>query len=408
MPSIKPPLIAVELENPMLGEVIDLEETKAIVIAAYENKALALLFDYYTGEIKQINRQGNTYKIAVSEDYIGGIFNGFGEPIKGPKPYPEDYRDINGLAINPYARKVPNEILYTGISSIDVAHPLLKGQKIAIFSPPGLPMERLALQIARNVAKDKTIIFAAIGVPSDIYKMFIDEFINTKAIMNSAIFISKADSSPIEKIYTPRVALTLAEYLAFEKNRDVLVLMLDMTNYADALREISTLRKEIPSRRGYPAYLYTDLASIYERSGLTSKGSITLIPMLTMPGNDITHVVPDLTGYITEGQYVLSQDLHSKNIYPPIDLLKSLSRLAKKYADILIKSYAKGLEARDIATIVGEDSLSKEDKAYLKFAELVEKEFIKQDYYEYRSIEKSFEIIDSILSQSGLPYSPIQ
>jgi len=419
----KGPLVVVEgVKNPAYGEIVEVEtlegKKKGIILDAQEKIAVVQLFEETSISVgAKAVQKGETLKLGVSEDFIGGIFNGFGEAIKGPQPYPEEKLDVNGYPINPYARKYPSEPIFTGISAIDVPHLLLKGQKIAVFSGPGLPAEKLAMQIARqaNTKKgtDFYVVFAAIGVPSETYKFFIKEFEKTGALARTAVFISKADASPVEKITTPRVALTLAEYLAFEKEYDVLAILIDMTNYADALREISAARREIPGRRGYPGYLYTDLATLYERTGIvkSSKGSITQIPILTMPSDDITHPVPDLTGYITEGQYVLSRDLHKKGIYPPIDLLKSLSRLGrngmgkgktredhKEVADQLIAAYSKGLDVRDMATIVGEEALTETDKAYLKFADAVENRFIRQDYYEERTIEESLDLAWELFS----------
>ncbi len=413
----KGPLVVIEnVKNPAYGEIVEIETEEGkklgMILDAQEKIAIAQLFEETSLEVgAKVKQRGETLKLGVSEDFIGGIFDGFGNAIKGPQPFPEEKLDVNGYPINPAARKFPSEPIFTGISAIDVPHILLKGQKIAVFSGSGLPAEKLATQIARQAKTKKEtdfyVVFAAIGVPSEIYQFFMKEFEKTGALARSAVFISKADSSPIEKIMTPRVALTLAEYLAFEKEYDVLAILIDMTNYADALREISAARKEIPGRRGYPGYLYTDLATLYERTGVVKgkKGSITQIPILTMPADDITHPVPDLTGYITEGQYVLSRDLYKKGIYPPIDLLKSLSRLGrngmgkgktredhKEVADQLIAAYAKGLDVRDMATIVGEDALTETDKAYLRFADAVESRFIKQDYYEERSIEESLDL----------------
>jgi V/A-type H+-transporting ATPase subunit B len=350
---------------------------------------------------------------------LGRMFDGFGNPIdEGPEIIPDSHRNINGAPINPGERLVPDEFLQTGISTIDVSTTLVRGQKLPIFSGSGLPHSELAAQISRQVqvaelGEDGTmqtedenfaVIFAGIGVTHEEAQFFFNEFEKAGTMGRTTVFLNKADDPVVERVTLPRMALTLAEYLAFEQNMHVLVIMTDMTNYADALREVSAARKEIPGRKGYPGYLYTDLASLYERAGKLEgySGSLTQIPVLTMPDDDKQHPIPDLTGYITEGQIVFDRGLHGKDIYPPINVLGSLSRLKPdedyvredlpKVQDQLSNAYAKGKEVRELSLVLGESALSETDRAYLRFADEFEKKFITQGTHENRSLIDSLEI----------------
>lgn len=353
---------------------------------------------------------GHSQQLSVSEDMLGRVFSGMGIPIDGgPEHIPEKRMDINGLPINPAARVYPDEFIQTGVSAIDGLNTLVRGQKLPIFSAAGLPHSRLAAQIARQskVLKEETnfaVVFCAIGITFEEAEYFISDFKNTGAIDRTVMFVNLANDPAIERIATPRVALTAAEYLAFEKDMHVLVILTDMTNYAEALREISSARKEVPGRRGYPGYLYTDLATIYERAGRKedSSGSVTMIPILTMPEEDKTHPIPDLTGYITEGQIILSRELYKKNIVPPVDVLPSLSRLKDKgigegktredhsaTMNQLFAAYARGKDAKELMTILGESALSDTDILYARFAEEFEKRYVSQGFDVNRSIEET-------------------
>ena len=356
---------------------------------------------------------GETIKLAVSEDMLGRILNGAGKPIDGgPEIIPEKKMDITGAAINPYARGPPADFIQTGISTIDAMNTLVRGQKLPIFSGSGLPHNEIALQIARQskvVGQESAfvVIFAAMGITNEEAQYFIKDFEETGALERSVVFLNLADNPAVERLVTPRMALTAAEYFAYEKNMHVLVILTDMTNYCESLREIGAAREEIPGRRGYPGYMYTDLATIYERAGMIKgrKGSITQFPILTMIGDDITHPIPDLTGYITEGQIVLSRELHRKNVYPPIDVLPSLSRLMnlgigpgktredhKQVSDQLYANYAEGRDLRGLVAIVGEEALSERDKRLLKFAAEFEDKFVRQGKREDRSIQQTLQI----------------
>lgn len=365
----------------------------------------------------RVSFKGKPLMIGVSEELLGRAFDGLGNPLDNmPKPVYEDLADINGSAINPAARDYPKNIIETGITAIDVMNTLVRGQKLPIFSGSGLPHDSIATQIARQAqvkGERFCVVFAAMGVKYDTAKFFIDSFKESGALERAAIFLSLADSPTIERIFTPRLALTSAEFLAFRKNMHVLVIMTDMTNYCEALREISTMRGEIPARKGYPGYLYSDLASLYERAGMIKgiKGSITQMPILTMPNDDITHPIPDLTGYITEGQIVLERELHNKGIYPPIAGLPSLSRLMKdnigkgltredhsSLASQLFACYAHVKDIRALASIIGEEELSPRDKLYLKFGEEFERKFLSQDYYERRTLEEGLDLGWQILA----------
>jgi V/A-type H+-transporting ATPase subunit B len=356
---------------------------------------------------------GHGLELGVSPDMLGRVFDGLGRPAdNGPEILPEKRMDINGLPMNPTARNYPSEFIQTGVSSIDGLNTLVRGQKLPIFSGSGLPHANLAAQIARQARVLTTegqfaVVFAAIGITFEETDFFISDFRRTGAIDRTVLFMNLADDPAIERISTPRVALTAAEYLAFVKGMHVLVIMTDITNYAEALREVSAARKEVPGRRGYPGYLYTDLATIYERAGrrLDSPGSITLIPILTMPEDDKTHPIPDLTGYITEGQIILSRELYRKNIHPPVDVLPSLSRLKDKgigkgktredHANTmnqLFAAYARGKEAKELMTILGEAALSELDLLYAKFADEFERRYVNQGYEENRSIEQTLDL----------------
>lgn len=356
---------------------------------------------------------GKGLEIGVSPDIVGRVFNGAGRPIDGgPEIIPEKRLNINGSPINPYARDYPSEFIQTGISSIDGLNALVRGQKLPIFSGSGLPHAGLAAQIARQArvpasAEGFAVVFAAMGITFEEANYFISDFQRTRAIERAVIFINLAEDPPIERLAVPRMALTVAEYLAYEMEMHVLVILTDMTNYCEALREVSAARKEVPGRRGYPGYLYTDLATIYERAGRIKgkKGSITQIPILTMPEDDKTHPVPDLTGYITEGQIMLSRALHLQGIYPPIDILPSLSRLKDKgigegrtredHPDIsnqLYASYARGKAAKELAVILGEGALSPLDLRFVDFSDRFDVEFIQQGEEEDRSIEETLDI----------------
>ena len=363
---------------------------------------------------------GHPLQLGVSGDMLGRVFNGMGKPIDGgPEILAEEYRDINGLPMNPAARDYPNEFIQTGISTIDGLNTLVRGQKLPIFSGSGLPHAALAAQIARQArvlgddAGNFAVVFAAIGITFEESDFFVQEFRRTGAIDRTVLFTNLANDPAVERIATPRMALTAAEYLAFEKGMHVLVIMTDITNYAEALREVSAAKKEVPGRRGYPGYLYTNLATLYERAGrqLGKSGSITLIPILTMPEDDKTHPIPDLTGYITEGQIVLDRELDQKGIYPPIAILPSLSRLMKDgvgkgftredHYDVsnqLFASYSKVQDARSLASVIGEEELGETDKLYLDFGAHFEKEFLGQGPNEDRTIDQSLDLGWRLLS----------
>ena len=401
-----------------LGEIelANGEKRRCKVLEIDGGNALVQLFEASTGinlSSSKVRFLGRSMELGVSEDMLGRMFDGLGRPIDGgPEILPEQRRDINGLPMNPAARNYPQEFIQTGISAIDGLNTLVRGQKLPIFSASGLPHANLAAQIARQAKVRGTtepfaVVFAAMGITFEEANFFMDSFRETGAIDRSVMFINLANDPAVERISTPRMALTAAEYLAFEKDMHVLVILTDITNYADALREISAARKEVPGRRGYPGYMYTDLASLYERAGRQKgkNGSITLIPILTMPEDDKTHPIPDLTGYITEGQIILSRELYRKNIAPPIDVLPSLSRLKDKgigegktradHADVmnqLFSAYARGKDAKELMVILGEAALTDMDKLYAKFADAFEREYVSQGYYTNRSIEETMEI----------------
>lgn len=389
-----------------LGRVVDISEQAVAIQLFSENTGISI-------EDAWVEYLEKPLTFRVGEGIVGRIFNGLGEPIDGYPPImSSDLRDINGRPINPSARVYPRDFIQTGISAIDGLNTLVRGQKLPIFSGSGLPHNRMAAQIARQsrvlgTGEEFAVVFGAMGITFEEAEFFIEDFRRTGALERTVLFLNLADDPAIERIATPRVAFTAAEYLAFTKNYHVLVILTDLTNYCEALREISAARKEIPGRRGYPGYLYTDLATIYERSGRIkgSKGSITLIPILTMPEDDKTHPIPDLTGYITEGQIILSRVLNNKNVAPPVDVLPSLSRLKDKgigkgktredHADSfnqLYAAYARGKEAQELAVILGEAALTDIDKLYMKFAEDFERRYISQSEYENRTIEYTLDL----------------
>jgi len=422
------PLILVEMvDNAKYGHVVEIElgdgtTRHGQILQVEKDKALVQVFEGTDGidiEASTVRFLGRPLEFGLSPDILGRVFSGLGEPKDGgPKIIAEKNENINGSPINPFGRDYPNEFIQTGISTIDGLNPLVRGQKLPIFSGAGLPHDQIAAQIARQATvlgkgEAFAVVFAAMGITFEAAEFFIDDLKNTGAIERAVMFINLANDPAIERIATPRFALTAAEYLAFEKDMHVLVILNDMTNYCEALREISAARKEVPGRRGYPGYLYTDLATIYERAGRIKgkKGSITLVPVLTMPEDDKTHPVPDLTGYITEGQIIMSRSLHRKAISPPVDVLPSLSRLKDKgigegktredHADLynqLYAAYARGKEAQELATIMGEAALSDEDKKYMTFANKFEAEYISQGYYENRSIEETLNLGWRLLS----------
>ncbi len=430
------PLIVVEgVSGVAYGEVTEItmpsgEKRRGQVLEARSNLAVVQVFggtkDLDT-DVTSIRFTGETLKISLSEEILGRILDGAANPIDGGNPViPERVLDIHGYSINPYAREFPQDFIETGISTIDGMNTLVRGQKLPIFSGAGLPHNRLAAQItkqAKVLGKEEefAVVFAAMGITHEEANFFIKDFRDTGALERSVIFLNLADDPVIERFITPRLALTTAEFLAFEKEMHVLVILTDMTNYCEALREIAAAREEVPGRRGYPGYMYTDLASIYERAGRIKdkKGSITQMPILTMPDDDITHPIPDLTGYITEGQVVLSRDLHRKGIYPPIDVLPCLSRLMQggigkgrtredhpDVNDQLYSAYAEGRKLQSLVAVVGEEGLSDTDKKYLEFADRFESIFVNQGTGTRRSIEETLAIAWDLLSM--LPESELK
>ncbi|MGZ4902441.1 MAG: V-type ATP synthase subunit B [Halobacteriota archaeon] len=393
------------------GQVLDTSE-KLVAIQVFETTAGIDLES-------KIRFTGEVFKMPVSKDMLGRILSGSGDPLDGgPEIIPEKRLDITGAAINPYARDNPSEFIQTGVSTIDGMNTLVRGQKLPIFSGSGLPHNDLALQIARQarvlgVEESFAVIFVAMGITAEEAQHFMSDFERTGALERAVIFLNLANDPAIERLITPKLALTTAEYLAYEHDMHVLVLLTDMTNYCEALRQIGAAREEVPGRRGYPGYMYTDLASVYERAGRIhdKKGSITQIPILTMPGDDITHPIPDLTGYITEGQFVISRELHRRGIYPPVNVLPSLSRLMnsgigpgktredhKAVSDQLYAAYAEGRDLRGLVAIVGKESLSDRDKTFLEFADIFEDRFVRQGYEEDRSIEQTLQLSWDLLA----------
>ena len=401
-----------------LGEIelANGETRRCRVLEINGSNALVQLFEASTGinlAESKVRFLGRQMELPVSPDMLGRVFDGLGRPIDdGPEIIPQMRLDVNGKPMNPAARRYPQEFIQTGISAIDGLNTLVRGQKLPIFSASGLPHAQLAAQIARQAkvrGKDEkfAVVFAAMGITFEESNFFIESFKSTGAIDRTVMFVNLANDPAIERIATPKMALTAAEYLAFECDMHVLVILTDITNYADALREVSAARKEVPGRRGYPGYMYTDLATIYERAGRQNgkDGSITMIPILTMPEDDKTHPIPDLTGYITEGQIILSRDLYRKGIAPPIDVLPSLSRLKDKgigegrtrsdHSDTmnqLFSAYARGKDAKELMVILGEAALTDIDKLYAKFADEFEKEYVSQGYDTDRSIEETLDI----------------
>lgn len=414
-----------------LGEIelANGEKRRCKVLEIDGGNALVQLFENSAGinlSNSKVRFLGRSMQLGVSSDMLSRVFDGLGNPIDGgPEILPEKRLDINGLPMNPAARNYPQEFIQTGVSAIDGLNTLVRGQKLPIFSASGLPHANLAAQIARQAKVRGTtepfaVVFAAMGITFEESNYFVESFKETGAIDRTVMFVNLANDPAIERIATPRMALTVAEYLAFDAGMHVLVIMTDITNYADALREVSAARKEVPGRRGYPGYMYTDLASLYERAGRQKgkQGSITLIPILTMPEDDKTHPIPDLTGYITEGQIILSRDLYRKNIMPPIDVLPSLSRLKDKgigagktradHANTmnqLFAAYARGKDAKELMVILGEAALTDIDKLYAQFADAFEKEYVSQGYNTNREIEETLQIgwkLLSILPRSEL------
>ncbi len=403
----------VSYEEMVKINTVEGEERLGRVLEASEGKALVQMFEETRGmELEEAEAVflGETMKLDVSMDMMGRVFDGAANPLDGhPKPIADKSVDINGSPMNPFSREFPDDFLQTGISAIDGLNTLVRGQKLPIFSGAGLPHSKIATQIARQAKMegDFSVVFGAMGITFEESQFFVNELEKTGALDRAILFLNTADDPVIERITLPRMALTAAEYLAFEKGRDVLVILTDMTNYCEALREISAARKEVPGRRGYPGYLYTDLASIYERAGMIKDkpGSVTQIPILTMPEDDKTHPIPDLTGYITEGQIMVDRSLHQSGIYPPINVLPSLSRLKDEgvgeektrddhdgLSNQLFAAYAKGQEVKELATILGESALSDTDKSYLEFNDLFEEKFLSQDETENREIEETLDI----------------
>lgn len=434
---VEGPLLIVEkVANVKYEELVSIELSDGTrrngkVLETQTDRALVQVFEGTQGidvANSKVTFLGKTLTVPVSKDMLGRVFDGSGRPKDGaPDLIPDQHLDINGASINPFSRDYPDEFIQTGISSIDGMSPLVRGQKLPIFSESGLPHSRLAAQIARQARTLKdgdnfAVVFAAMGVTFEEAEFFIEDLRKTGAIERTVMFINLADDPSIERISTPRMALTTAEYLAFEHNMHILVILTDMTNYAEALREISAARKEVPSRRGYPGYLYTDLATLYERAGKVNgkTGSVTMLPILSMPEGDKTHPIPDLTGYITEGQIILSRALHAKGIYPPVDVLPSLSRLRDKgigknktredHADVanqLFAAYARGKEAKELEAILGEGALTPDDQKFSTFVEGYEGRFVAQGENENRQVvEDTLDLGYQLLAK--LPYDELK
>ena len=399
------------------GQVLDTSDDQ-VIVQVFEGTASV---DRQTG----VKFLGDVFKLPVSKGLIGRILDGAGRPRDGgPEIVADDMADIIGAAINPYSRQSPESFIQTGISAIDACTSLVRGQKLPIFSASGLPHNDIALQIARQAKlvgsdDDFVVVFCAMGITAEEYNFFVHDLERTGALENAALFVNLADDPAVERLITPRLALTAAEYLAFEHDYHVLVIYTDMTNYCESLRQIGAAREEVPGRRGYPGYMYTDLAMLYERAGLVKgkKGSITQFPILTMPGDDITHPIPDLSGYITEGQIVISRELHQKGIYPPINVLPSLSRLMnagigpgktredhKSVSDQMYAAYAQGRELRGLVAIVGEDALNERDKQLLDFSGVFEDRFLRQSRDEDRSIDETLDLCWELMSEIDTKY----
>lgn len=415
------PLMIVEgVEGVGYGEVVKIKTTQAEsrlgqVLEVGDDVAVVQVFEGTRGlDTKGTSVQftGKPMEIGITKDMMGRIFDGIGNPIdNSPPPIPEEMRDVNGAPINPSAREYPRDPIQTGISTIDGMNTLVRGQKLPLFSGSGLPHNEIAAQIARQAkvrGQEKfAVVFCAMGITAEEADFFMQDFEETGAIERSVLFLNLADDPAIERLIAPKMALTTAEYFAFDQNMHVLIILTDMTNYAEALREIAAAREEVPGRRGYPGYMYTDLAQIYERAGRIQgrEGSITQIPILTMPDDDITHPIPDLTGYITEGQIVLSRELLNKGIYPPIAVLPALSRLMAEgigkertredhhqLSNQLYAAYADGCDLRDLVAVVGEEALTERDRKYLEFADIFEKRFVSQGRDENRSFEETLNL----------------
>jgi len=399
------------------------EERRGQVLEVGEDIAVVQVFEGTSGldvPTTKVSFSGETIRLPVSSDMLGRVFDGSGEPIDGgPRIIPEDYLDVHGAPINPYARDYPRDFIQTGISTIDGMNTLVRGQKLPLFSGSGLPHNTIVAQIARQAKvrgteEPFTTVFAAMGITADEARFFREDFEREGAFEHVTLFVNLADDPAIERILTPRIALTTAEFFAYRLGMHVLVILSDMTNYCEALREISAAREEVPGRRGYPGYMYTDLATVYERAGRThgSKGSVTQMPILTMPHDDMTHPIPDLTGYITEGQIIVDRGLYRKGVYPPIDVSPSLSRLMREgigkgrtredhreVSDQLYYAYAEGRGFRDLVAVVGEEALSTRDKIYLKFADTFERRFVTQGVYENRNIEQTLDLGWELLAE---------
>ncbi|MEB7389433.1 MAG: V-type ATP synthase subunit B [Aerococcus urinaeequi] len=407
-------LVEVQLQTgeKRLGQVLQVEESRAVVQIYGGGSGINL-------QDTKVRFQGHPLEFGVSEDMIGRVFDGLGNiNDNGPEIIAEESRDINGQAINPMARDFPDEFIQTGISTIDHLNTLVRGQKLPVFSGSGLPHKELAAQIARQATvlgddDQFAVVFAAMGVTFEEAEYFTESFRETGAIDRSVLFINLADDPSIERLATPKIALTAAEYLAYEKDMQVLVIMTDMTNYCEALREVSAARREVPGRRGYPGYLYTNLSTLYERAGRIkgSKGSVTQIPILSMPEDDITHPIPDLTGYITEGQIILDRDLDARGIEPPINVLPSLSRLKDKGTgegktrkdhaatmNQLFAAYAKGKQAKELSQVLGESALSETDKKYVEFTTAFEDKYVDQGFEYNRTIEETLDLAWELLA----------
>jgi V/A-type H+/Na+-transporting ATPase subunit B len=432
---IEGPIVVVEgAVGVSYDEVVEIQDAsgrlrRGRVLEVGESVAIVQVFAGSTGlsiDGTNVRFLGTTLHMPVAEEMLGRIFDGLGNPIDGgPEPLTDTYADVNGQPINPTARVYPRDYIQTGISTIDGVNTLLRGQKLPLFSGAGMPHDQLTAQIVRQATLGRVagapqtegeqfaIVFAAMGVKNDVADYFRRSFTESGALTRVAMFLNLADDPPVERIVTPRAALTLAEFLAYERGMHVLVVLTDMTNYGEALRQISNVRGEVPSRKGYPGYLYSDLASLYERTGRirTSEGSITQIPILTMPNDDITHPMPDLTGYITEGQIVLGRELNFAGIYPPVSVLPSLSRLMKdgigkgrtrddhpRWGAQLYAAYARTQDVRALASVIGEEELSDVDQRYLKFGRAFEREFVNQSFTENRTIERTLEIGWKLLS----------
>jgi len=438
---ISGPLVYAEVDEPIgYDEIVEIETEdgrtlRGQVLESSDGLVAIQVFEGTSGIDRKASVRflGETLKMPVTEDLLGRVMDGTGQPIDGgPEIVPESREDIIGAAINPYSREYPEEFIQTGVSAIDGMNTLVRGQKLPIFSASGLPHNDLALQIARQAsvpeeeegdddeASEFAVVFGAMGITQEEANEFMDDFERTGALERSVVFANLADDPAVERTVTPRLALTTAEYLAFEKNYHVLVILTDMTNYCEALREIGAAREEVPGRRGYPGYMYTDLATLYERAGRIQgrEGSVTQLPILTMPGDDDTHPIPDLTGYITEGQIYVDRDLNSQGVQPPVNVLPSLSRLMddgigegltrEDHSDVanqMYAAYAEGENLRDLVNIVGREALSERDNKYLDFAEDFETEFIDQGFETNRSLEDTLDIGWDLLSQ--LPKSEL-